>query len=171
MTTTPNLPKNMPKVAIHRTNVMTAAPKVVQALLQVSATPTSIEKSLHELVKIRASQINGCAYCLTMHTRDARAMGESEERMHLLSAWREAPSYFTPRERAALAWTECLTLVAEKGAPDDVYEAFAAEFSEQEQAELTLLVCTINVWNRFNVGFRAEPQAEPRAEAPGAVAA
>ena len=170
MTTTANLPKGLPNVVIHRSNYLAAAPKVVQALLQVSGTATGIEKPLQELVKIRASQINGCAYCLCMHTRDARAMGESEERMQLLSTWREATSFYTPRERAALAWTECLTLLPEKGAPDDVYEALAAEFSEQEQAELTLLICLINAWNRFNVGFHAEPVVEA-APAKGAVAA
>jgi AhpD family alkylhydroperoxidase len=165
MTTMPKLPAGMPKAAIHRANYLAAAPKVVQALLQASAAVTSIEKPLQELVKIRASQLNGCAYCLCMHTRDARALGESDERMHLVAAWAEAPSFFTPRERAALAWTECLTLLPEKGAPDDVYAALAAEFSEQEQAELTLLICVINAWNRFNVGFRAEPLPDTEGEA------
>jgi AhpD family alkylhydroperoxidase len=107
---------------------------------------------LLELVKIRASQINKCAFCLHMHTRDARKGGESEERIYLLEAWRESPLY-TERERAALAWTEALTLLPQTGAPDDVYAALTAQFSEPEIAKLTLAIGAINMWNRFGVGF------------------
>jgi AhpD family alkylhydroperoxidase len=116
-----------------------------------------------ELVRIRASQINGCAMCLHMHTADARKQGETEERLYLLDAWRESPLY-TPRERAALAWTEALTLVAETRAPDEVYEELRAHFTEQEQVNLTLLIVAINGWNRLNVGFRTvHPVAESQA--------
>lgn len=133
-----------------------AAPGVFKAMmdLQNHVNKSGLEHSLQELVKTRASQINGCAFCLHMHTRDARAAGESEERLYLLSAWRESPLY-TERERAALGWTEALTLLAETGAPDDVYEALKASFTEEEMVELTLLINAINAWNRFGVGFRA----------------
>jgi AhpD family alkylhydroperoxidase len=115
-----------------------------------------LEESLMELVKIRASQINACARCLHMHTSDARRRGESEERLYLLDAWRESPLY-TARERAALAWTEALTLVSQSHAPDDVWHALQAHFSETEQVTLTLLIVAINGWNRIQVGFRAVP--------------
>jgi AhpD family alkylhydroperoxidase len=132
------------------------APGVFNAMRDLSnrATNCGLEHSLQELVKTRASQINGCAFCLHMHTRDARAAGETEERLHLLSAWRESPLY-TERERAALAWTEALTLIADRGAPDDVYNDLKACFTEEEIVELTLLINTINSWNRFAIGFRA----------------
>jgi AhpD family alkylhydroperoxidase len=112
-----------------------------------------LEKSLVELVKIRASQINGCAICLHMHTRDARKAGESEERLYMLDAWHESPLY-TPRERAALAWTEALTLLASSRAPDDVYALVQAEFSDEESVALTMLINVINGWNRIGVGYR-----------------
>lgn len=112
-----------------------------------------LEHSLMELVKIRASQINGCAFCLHMHTADARKHGETEERIYLLNAWRESPLY-SDRERAALAWTESLTLLAETHASDDVYETVKAHFNEQEQVALTLMIVAINGWNRVQVGFR-----------------
>jgi AhpD family alkylhydroperoxidase len=112
-----------------------------------------LEESLMDLVEIRASQINGCAICLHMHTAAARKRGETEERLYLLDAWRESPLY-SERERAALAWTEALTLVADTHAPDDVYRAVQAQFTEQEQVTLTLLIVAINGWNRINVGFR-----------------
>jgi AhpD family alkylhydroperoxidase len=114
---------------------------------------SGLEESLMELVKIRASQINGCAFCLHMHTREARARGETEERLYLLDAWRESPLY-SERERAALAWTEALTLVSETHAPDHVYQALQAQFTEEEQVKLTLLIVAINGWNRVHVGFR-----------------
>ena len=114
---------------------------------------TGLEYSLIELVKTRASQLNGCAFCIHMHTRDARAAGESEARLYLLSAWHESPLY-TDRERAALAWTEALTLVAETKAPDEVYEALKPHFTEEEIVKLTLVIVAINAWNRVAVGFR-----------------
>jgi AhpD family alkylhydroperoxidase len=120
-----------------------------------------LEESLMDLVEMRASQINGCAVCLHMHAVAARKRGESEERLYLLDAWREAPLY-SARERAALAWTEALTLVAETRAPDDVYEAVRSHFSEAEQVALTLLIVAINGWNRIQVGFRGIPAVEAR---------
>jgi len=103
---------------------------------------------------MRASQINGCAYCLHMHARDARAKGESEERLYLLDAWRESPLY-TDRERAALAWTEAVTLVSQTRVPDEVYEAVLSQFSEEELVKLTVAVAAINAWNRIAISFRA----------------
>jgi AhpD family alkylhydroperoxidase len=114
-----------------------------------------------ELVKIRASQINGCARCLHMHTADARKHGETEERLYLLYTWRESPLY-SERERAALAWTEALTLVSETRAPDDVYRTLRANFTEEEQVTLTLLIVAINGWNRIQVGFRAVHPVQQR---------
>ena len=116
----------------------------------------SLEPSLIELVKFRASQINGCAYCIDMHTKDARAHGESEQRLYALSAWRETP-FFTNRERAALAWTEAVTLVANTGVPDDVYEEVQRHFDDEEIVDLTLAVVAINGWNRLAVSFRKVP--------------
>lgn len=113
---------------------------------------SGLERSLLELVKIRASQINGCANCLNMHTADARKAGETEQRVHLLAAWREAPCY-TDRERAALAWTEHLTEVAVRRAPDAVYEALDGQFSKEEQVNLTMAINVINGWNRLAVAF------------------
>ncbi len=139
-----------------RLDAYKAAPETMKAMLAFeNAVKTSgLEHSLIELVKTRASQINGCAYCIHMHTRDARASGESEERLYLLSAWRESPLY-TSRERAALAWTESLTLLSQTQAPDADYEILQAEFSPEEQVKLTLLIGAINVWNRIAVGFRS----------------
>lgn len=120
--------------------------------LSLQVEKSGLEKSLLELVKIRASQINGCANCLNMHTYDARKAGETEQRVHLLGAWEEAPCY-SSRERAALAWTDHMTLVATKRAPDHVYAALAQEFSAEEQVQLTLAINVINGWNRLAVGF------------------
>lgn len=115
---------------------------------------SDLEESLLELVKSRASQINGCAWCLDMHTKDARAQGETEQRLYLLPVWREAPCY-SERERAALAWTEAVTQIAEtRDIPDDVYEQARAQFSEKELVDLTLAIIAINGWNRLNVAFR-----------------
>ena len=116
-----------------------------------------LEHSLLELVKIRASQINGCAYCLDMHAVDARAAGESEQRIYLLDAWREAPLY-SDRERAAFAWTEAVTLVSESHVPDDVYDEARRHFSEEELVNLTWAVVTINGWNRVAIAFRTQPR-------------
>ena len=112
-----------------------------------------LEPALLELVKIRASQINGCAWCLDMHTKDARARGEREQRLYAVAAWHEAP-FFTDRERTALAWTEAVTLVATTHVPDDVYAVARAQFGEKELVDLTLAVIAINGWNRLNVAFR-----------------
>ncbi|WP_417817449.1 carboxymuconolactone decarboxylase family protein [Tritonibacter scottomollicae] len=114
---------------------------------------SGLDMTIIELVKLRASQINGCAFCIHMHTHDARKMGESEDRMHLLPAWRESTLY-SARERAALAWTEALTLVAETAAPDEDYALVEAQFSPREQVALTLLIGAINAWNRIAIGFR-----------------
>lgn len=139
-----------------RLDAYKAAPETMKAMLafENAVKASGLEHSLVELVKTRASQINGCAYCIHMHTRDARAAGESEERLYLLSAWRESPLY-TRRERAALAWTESLTLLSQTHASDEDYEALQAEFSPEEQVKLTLLIGAINVWNRIAVGFRS----------------
>jgi AhpD family alkylhydroperoxidase len=115
-----------------------------------------LEASLIELVKIRASQINGCAFCLDRHTKDARAAGESEQRIYLLSAWKESP-FYSERERAALEWTEAVTLIAKDHVPDEVYAAVHPHFSDEELVNLTLAVSTINAWNRFAISFRSEP--------------
>ncbi|HXK20388.1 MAG TPA: carboxymuconolactone decarboxylase family protein [Polyangiaceae bacterium] len=126
---------------------------------------SGLELPLLRLLKTRASQLNGCAYCLHMHTREARADGESEERLYLLSAWRESPLY-NPRERAALAWTEALTLLADSHAPDDTYAELAAQFSEPERVKLTMAIVAINGWNRIAVGFRlVHPASNGRAAA------
>ena len=114
---------------------------------------STLEPKLRELVRLRASQLNGCAHCIDMHTKDALAMGEDVQRLSLVVAWRDAP-VFSPRERAALAWTEALTLLPQTGAPDDVYSAIEHEFDAVEQVALTLAIVAINGWNRLNVGFR-----------------
>lgn len=139
-----------------RLDALAAAPDTLKAMLALEehVRGSGLEHSLIHLVKTRASQINGCAYCVHMHTRDARAQGETEERLYLLSAWRESPLY-TARERAALRWTESLTRIADTGAPDADYEAVRQQFSPEELVKLTLLIGTINVWNRLAVGFRA----------------
>ena len=138
-----------------RLDYRTELPDAIEAMsgLEKVVESSTLEPLLLELVKQRASQINGCAYCLDMHTKDARAIGEDEQRLHLLAVWREAP-FYTPRERAALAWTEALTLLPETGAPDDVYATMAAEFDPPEQVALTLAIVAINGWNRLAVGFR-----------------
>ena len=121
--------------------------------LQGEVEASGLERSLLELVKIRVSQMNGCAYCIDMHTKDARAYGESEQRIYALNAWRETP-FFSGRERAALEWAETLTLVGETHAPDDVFERVRQHFSDDELVALTFSVVTINGWNRLAVGFR-----------------
>jgi AhpD family alkylhydroperoxidase len=115
-----------------------------------------LEAALLELIKMRASQINGCAYCLDMHSKDARAAGETEQRLYLLSAWRESP-FYTSRERAALAWTEAVTLVSHTHVPDDVYQLAREQFSEVELVNLTMAIIAINGWNRLEIGFRGVP--------------
>ena len=139
-----------------RLNPRTAAPEMIRAMLALenAVAEAGIERSLYELVKTRASQINGCAFCLHMHTNDARKLGETEDRLHLLAAWRESPLY-SDRERAALGWTEALTRLADTHAPDADYQALKAQFTEREQVVLTMMIVTINGWNRLAVGFRA----------------
>lgn len=117
---------------------------------------SGLEKSLYELVKTRASQINGCAYCIDMHTIDARTLGESEQRLYALSAWAETP-FFTPRERAALTWTEALTLISEYDMSDELYSATREHFSEEELVALTYAIVAINGWNRLAISFRTVP--------------
>jgi AhpD family alkylhydroperoxidase len=134
-----------------------ASPRAIEAMygLQRYVNDASIEHSLLELVKMRASQVNGCAHCLEMHAKDALAAGETAERLLLLDAWREAP-FYTPRERAALEWTEALTLVHEGHVPDEVYESVRQHFTEEELVDLSLAIVAINGWNRLAIGFRAE---------------
>ncbi len=134
------------------------SPGVREAMLGLAryVETTGLEQSLLNLVFMRASQLNGCAWCLDMHSKDARAEGESEQRIYMLSAWQEAP-FYSDRERAALAWTEAVTLVAESHVPDDVYEEARKQFSEKELVDLTLAIIEINGWNRLNVSFRTVP--------------
>jgi AhpD family alkylhydroperoxidase len=117
---------------------------------------SAIEEKLLHLVKLRASQINGCAYCIDMHSKDARSAGDTEQRLYALNAWRETP-FFTARECAALAWTEALTLVSQNHAPDDLYDSTRKEFTEQELVDLTYAIATINAWNRLAIAMRAVP--------------
>lgn len=125
-----------------------------------------LERSLLELVKTRASQLNGCAYCIDMHTKDARTNGESEQRLYALSAWREAP-FYTDRERAALAWAEAVTLVSQGSSPDALYDETRRHFSERELVDLTLALVAINSWNRMSISFRTVPGTyQPTTPAP-----
>jgi AhpD family alkylhydroperoxidase len=149
-------------VETQRLSARAIAPDAMKAILNVEAyvQQSGLQKPLIELVKMRASQINGCAYCLAMHSKDARRGGESEQRLYLLDAWRESPLY-TPRERAALAWTEAVTRIADTHAPDDVYQALRAHFSDKEIVDLTTLVGLINLMNRLAIGFRYQHAVEP----------
>jgi len=143
-----------PRIEMHA-----AAPAAYKAMRGLSdyTGACGLEPALLELVKTRASQVNGCAFCIQMHTRDARKLGETDERLHLLAAWRETPIY-TPRERAALAWTEALTLLTEGHAPDAAYDEVRAQFSEEELVNLSLAIATINAWNRLALGLRFVPK-------------
>ena len=145
-----------------------AAPGAYQAMmgLEQYLHGCGLEESLLHLVKLRASQINGCAYCLDMHWKDLRAAGETEQRLYSLDAWRECP-YYTGRERAALAWTEAVTLVADGHVPDSVYEEVRPHFGDKELADLTLAVATINAWNRLAIAARTEPGTYRPAKARG----
>jgi AhpD family alkylhydroperoxidase len=142
-------------------------PPALEAMLGLerAVRESTLEPELLELVKMRASQLNGCAYCLDMHSKDARARGESEQRLYVLPAWREAP-FYSERERAALAWCEALTLLPQTGAPDEVYADLERLFEPEEIVALTLTIVAINGWNRFAVGLRAEVggYVSPRAE-------
>ncbi|CAA9310187.1 MAG: 4-carboxymuconolactone decarboxylase domain/alkylhydroperoxidase AhpD family core domain protein [uncultured Gemmatimonadetes bacterium] len=137
----------------------------VMRALETHVRKSGLEHSLVELVKLRASQINGCAYCVDMHTKDARASGETEQRLYATSVWREAP-FFSERERAALAWTEALTLVNEEGVEDELFESVSEHFSEKELVDLTIAAVAINGWNRIAIAFRPpvggyQPAAHP----------
>jgi AhpD family alkylhydroperoxidase len=147
-----------------RMNFTQAAPDTIKALMALEAQiqGSGLEQSLIELVKTRASQINGCAFCINMHTQDARKHGETEQRLYLLNAWQEAPAY-SERERAALAWTEAVTLIADTHAPDDLYADVRKHFSEAETVNLTMLIATINAWNRLAISFRAVPPVRAKA--------
>ena len=148
-----------------RISYIKAAPGVRDALLRLSeyVHQSGLEESLAGLVCLRASQINGCAFCIDMHWKDLRALGQSEETLYMLDAWRESPGY-TERERAALAWTEAVTLVTEGHVPDEVYQAALKQFGEAELANLTLAIAAINSWNRMNIAFRT-PAGHYRAAA------
>lgn len=137
-----------------------ASPEAMKALmaLEIAVSKLGIEPALQELVRLRASQINGCAFCVDLHTSDARKKGETERRLYAVSVWRETP-FFTPRERAALAWTEAVTRVADTHVPDADYEALLAHFNEMESVNLTLAIGLINTWNRLAIGFRKMPTA------------
>jgi len=141
-----------------RLDFLKTTPNVVRAMLGLHKplSQSGLETKLLDLVYFRVSQINGCAYCLDMHSKDLRAAGESEQRLYTLEAWRESP-FYTDRERAALAWAEAVTTLRDKEVPDDVYEQARAQFSETELVNLTLAVITINGWNRFNIAFRTTP--------------
>jgi AhpD family alkylhydroperoxidase len=141
-----------------RIDLMHVSPGIIQAMLGLErqVRKSGLDATLLDLVRMRASQINGCAYCLDMHSKDARANGETEQRLHGLVAWRDAP-YYSARERAALEWTEALTLVSETHVPDDVYERARAQFTEDELMHLSLAIVAINGWNRLNVAARTVP--------------
>ncbi len=141
-----------------RVDFFHADPGAVKAMLdfQAHVNQSGLEPALHELVKVRASQINGCAYCIDMHTKDARSLGETEQRLYGLDAWAETP-FYSERERAALAWTETVTLIREGHVPDAAFAAAQRHFSEKELIELTLAVIAINGWNRLCIAFRAVP--------------
>jgi AhpD family alkylhydroperoxidase len=132
------------------------APKAVETMwaLERYARSSGLEPELLELVRLRASQINGCAYCVDMHTKDARARGETEQRLYAVAVWREAP-FFSERERAALVWTEAVTLISQNQVPENIYEIARSQFSEKELVDLTMAVIAINGWNRLAVSFRA----------------
>jgi AhpD family alkylhydroperoxidase len=149
-----------------RLDYVKLAPDATRALYSLGAylTKSGLEHALLELVKIRASQINGCAYCIDMHTKDARAAGETEQRIYALSAWRETP-FFSNRERAALAWTEHVTRISD-GISDSLFEEVKAEFSEKELVDLTWALAAINAWNRIAISFRSVPgEYKPKSSA------
>ncbi len=135
-----------------------ASPGAIEAMwgLEKYVRNSGLDPALLELVKLRASQINGCAYCIDMHTKDARARGESEQRLYALSAWHEAP-FYSDKERAALAWTEAVTQVSTSHVPDEVYELVRQQFNEKELVDLTAAIVVINGWNRFAISFRTVP--------------
>lgn len=141
-----------------RLNYAKVAPDALKAMLELEkyVAASGLERSLYELVKTKASQLNGCAYCLDMHTKDARKAGETEQRLYALNAWRETP-FYTDRERAALEWTEALTLISENDVPDSLYNEVRKYFDEKEMVALSIAIVAINGWNRLAVGFRTVP--------------
>ncbi|WP_329129851.1 carboxymuconolactone decarboxylase family protein [Streptomyces caniferus] len=146
-----------------RVDFAQAVPKAFKALIGFDAAACEgLDPALVELVQIRSSQLNKCAYCLHMHTSDARKAGESEERLHMVAVWEEAAHFFTVKERAALALTEAVTLVAQGGVPDEVYERAARHFEEAELARLLALICTINTWNRIALSTGKVPGTDER---------
>ncbi|AHH99879.1 carboxymuconolactone decarboxylase family protein [Kutzneria viridogrisea] len=146
-----------------RLNFAKSAPKAFRALIGFDAAAREdLDPTLVELVQIRSSQLNGCAYCLHMHTTDARKAGESEERLHMVAVWREAAHFFTDRERAALALTEAVTLVATGGVPDEVYAGAAEQFEERELGQLLALIFAINTWNRIAISTAKVPGTDER---------
>ncbi len=153
-----------------RLDIQKIAPQAYRAMagLESYVRNSGLEPALLELVKIRASLINGCAYCIDMHTKDARGGGESEQRLYALAAWRETP-FFTDREQAALAWTEELTIISQNHAPDSIYESVRQRFTEQELVSLTMAIIAINGWNRIALGFRMVPGTYDPKEHPRAV--
>lgn len=136
---------------------MTTAPKALKGMLELEkyVHGSGLEKRLYHLIKTRASQINGCAYCLDMHTKDARKAGETEQRLYTLPAWRETP-FYTERERAALAWTEAMTLISQNDMSDELYQHVSEHFNEQEIMAITMAIIAINGWNRLAISFRTE---------------
>lgn len=152
-----------------------AAPGAYKAFLHVNSyvNHSGLERSLLELVKTRASQINGCAYCVDMHTKDARANGETEQRLYALSVWRET-SFYSERERAALEWTEALTLISQNNVPDELYERVRQHFNEEEIVNLSMAIIVINGWNRLAIPFRDvpgsyQPAPKPAVQEPAGV--
>jgi AhpD family alkylhydroperoxidase len=143
-----------------RLDFYNASPDAIKAMVALEGAigKLGIEPRLLDLVKLRASQINGCAFCVDMHAADARKAGETERRLFAVSAWRETP-FFSEKERAALAWAEAMTRIADTHAPDEVYAALSAQFSDKEIVNLTLAICSINSWNRLSIGFRKMPEA------------
>lgn len=145
-----------------RLNIMTVAPGAMRVLYDVARYlySSSIEPTLRDLVAMRASQMNGCAFCIAMHWREAKEDGIDDDRLHGLLAWREAP-WYSERERAALAWAEAITDVANTHAPDAVYEQVRGQFNDHELADLTFMISATNLWNRLNIGFRTSPERAP----------
>lgn len=141
-----------------RLNYSDVLPEAIKGMLELEkfVATSGLERQLYELVKTRVSQINGCAYCLDMHTKDARKAGETEQRLYALNAWRETP-FYTLRERAALAWTEALTLISKNEIPDPLYQEMLEHFSEKELITLTMAIVAINGWNRLSIAFKTVP--------------
>ncbi len=149
-----------------RLDYLAAAPQAIQALSSAGKYlhADKFDPKIKALVELRVSQINGCAYCLSVHTQEARALGETQQRLDCLSAWRET-EFYTEREQAALAWAESLTLIAEKHAPQDIYDAAARHFPGQELVDLTLVIVNMNAWNRIAIGFHKPVPVRPSEKA------